>query len=282
MKRILFTMVGPVILLVNLFGMNSQDKEEGGWKRHTFTFAAAPAGYLGVSIRDINSTDVETLSLSAERGVYITGVEGHSPAEEAGLEEGDVVLEYAGDVVFSVRQFRRLVEETPSDRQVQIKVWRQGRVTELNPKIGRKAGKFTWLGRAPEIRIEKEIVPEFKWEDHDFLFDRRDFDTMRRRARLGIQAAALTDQMAEFLGIPGKKGVLILETIPSTPAETAGLQAGDVILSVNGLAVSDPDELRKSLSAGKNEVEFAHQREIRTTTINLTEEKPKRDDVMAM
>ena len=70
------------------------------------------------------------------------------------------------------------------------------------------------------------------------------------KPRLGIQVAELTDQMADFLGIPGKQGVLILETLPSTPADEAGLQAGDAILSVNGQEVSSLVELSKKRHSG--------------------------------
>jgi serine protease Do len=247
-------------------------------ENHVFRMMDGGRGYLGVSIRDIDREDAEALSLPAERGAYIRGVEEESPAEEAGLQEGDVVLEYAGESVWSVRQFQRLVKETPPGREAQLKVWRSGSPIVLNALVGERRGSINWLGAKPGIHIEKEVFPEH----HEFLFQADDFHGSFGKPRLGVQVAELTAQMADFLGISGRRGVLILETLPSTPAEAAGLQAGDVILSVNEQEVSGPAELRKSLVDGQNEIEIARKQKITGITVNLDEAKKKSPDAIEM
>jgi len=281
-KRILFGVAGSVLLGTNLLGLGTGTMHDGGLKRHAVAVLNSETGYLGVSIRDINPEDVAALSLRAERGAYIEGVEKAGPAEEAGLQAGDVVLEYAGNSVSSVRQFRRLVSETPPGREVRMKVWRAGTDTELSARVGKRAGNYAWFGRESEIEIEKEIVPGFGSDGHNFFFGGHDFSMAGRKPRLGIQVAQLTDQMADFLGIPGKKGVLILETLPSTPAEAAGLQAGDVILSVNGKEVSSPSELHMHLLDGENQIRFARNKQISNLKVNLDEDEAKSDDAIEM
>ena len=88
--------------------------------------------------------------------------------------------------------------------------------------------------------------------------------------------------MADFLGIPGKEGVLILETLSSTPAEAAGLQAGDVILSVNGHGVTSPVELIEHIADGENEIEFARNKQISSVKVKVGEDELKSQDALEM
>jgi C-terminal processing protease CtpA/Prc len=67
------------------------------------------------------------------------------------------------------------------------------------------------------------------------------------RARLGVRIESLSDDLAGALGAPGREGVLVLEVMKDTPAEHAGLRAGDVILSVNDRGVPDAAGLVKAL-----------------------------------
>jgi S1-C subfamily serine protease len=262
------------------FGTDGEKKEI---ERHAIAVVHSGSGFLGVSIRDIDKEDVDALSLPAEKGAYIESVEEESPAEEAGLQEGDVVVEFDGEAVSSVRQFQRLVKETPPGRNVQLRVWRSGAPVLLSTEIGKRSGSYTWFGSEPEMLVKKKILPGLeKWDHHKFLYGGHDFHMALGKPRLGVQVAKLTDQMAEFLGIPGKQGVLILETVPSTPAEEAGLKAGDVILSVNGQEVSGPAELVKNLDDGENEIEYARERRISSITVNLSGSESGSDDALEM
>lgn len=282
-KRILIGAVGCLILSLSLLGLGAEQMQEKEIKKIVVGAMPLDSGYLGVSIRDVDSEDVGVLGLPAEKGAYIEGVEEESPADEAGLAEGDVVLEYAGDSVSSVRQFQRLVSETPPGREVRLTVWRAGAGTELNAKIRAREGDYTWMGKDhPEMHIEKRMIPKFHSDGHAFLFDGHDFHRTGRKPRLGVQVAQLTDQMAEFLGIPGREGVLILETLATTPAEAAGLQAGDVILSVNGQAVSSPSELIRSLSEGENEIEIAREKVVSNLQVILGGDELASDDALEM
>ena len=112
--------------------------------------------YLGVRIRDLNEVDVGKLQLGREAGVFVEGVEKGSPADEAGLQKGDIIWEYAGSPVISVRQLRRLVAETPMGRRVELTLRRGDEKLKTTARIGRRRHclpPLTREFRKPELRF---------------------------------------------------------------------------------------------------------------------------------
>jgi len=88
-----------------------------------------------------------------------------------------------------------------------------------------------------------------------------------RGARLGISGDDLTPQLAEFFGVKQGKGILVREVTVGTPAEKAGLKAGDVIVAVDGQEVATVGGLRHALAQGKAEAEK------RKATLNIVRDK---------
>ncbi len=206
-------------------------------------------GYLGVYLRDVTVDDVTRLGLKEESGVIAERVGENSPASEGGIQDGDVILNYAGIPVFSASQFQRLVADTPPARKVPITVWRSGKSLDLVVQVGARPGP-TWRAR-PErgFSFRGPNLPEFHGRsDQDIII-------APGKPKLGINVAPLTDQMADFLGISGHTGVLVLEVQPGSPGEKAGLKAGDVIVSVDGKKVNDPQELTRALSGAEARLE---------------------------
>jgi len=239
-------------------------------------------GFLGVSIREVTEDDVNRLGLPAERGVSIEAVEEGTPAGEAGILAGDVVIEYQGIPVLSVRQFQRLVADTPPGRTVDLRINRNGQESGLTVEVGRRGNILGHKGRPhglegrviriPDLDSDVEALP-----NHRFFYS----TTHPQGPRLGVNATALTGQMAEFLGIPGQKGVLVLEVLDETPAERAGLQAGDVITSVDGNAVKEVGGLKKNLCDCEQQLDLIRRGSNLTLTVDLAqkkegEEKPSR------
>ncbi len=247
-----------------------------------FLMMAETRGFLGVSIREVTEDDVNRLGLPAERGVYIEGVEEGTPAEEAGILAGDVVIEYQGSPVLSFRQFRRLVADTPPGRTVDILVNRNGQESRLNAEIGHPKKMLGRKGRPPGLEGRVIRIPDLDFDVEVLPNHRYFYSTVHQKGpRLGINATALTGQMAEFLGIPGQEGVLVLEVLKETPAEEAGLQAGDVITSIDGNAVKEVGGLKKHLCDCEQKLELIRRGSKQVLTVDLTqkkesEEKPSR------
>lgn len=208
----------------------------------------ADGAFLGIQMKDVTAADVSKHKLSSERGAIVSSVIQGSPAETANLQEGDVILEFGGFAVWSSSQMSRLVRETPAGRKVDMVISRDGKRMNLNATLENRDT------RSEERRIE--IAPDV-WSRPDqrsFQFrlpdipDRPGRDLSPQKARLGVTIQPLGDQLGEFLGVPGKKGVLVASVMDGSPS-AGKLKSGDVITSVDGKPVDDPDELARLIQA---------------------------------
>ncbi len=210
--------------------------------RTIFALSQDGGSRIGVSIEDVADND------SVAEGAFIRGVSPESPAESAGFSEGDVVVEFDGERVRSVRQLTRLVQETPVGRAVGVVVVREGGRVELEvtPEPGGLTLEQEALRFAPDqTGVESELRRELG-SFADRLGVQRFAFAIGPAARLGVNAHELTDQLAGYFGVDD--GVLISQVDEVSVAAEAGLQAGDVITAVDGRAVGDVGSLRRRLS----------------------------------
>jgi len=206
------------------------------------------SSWLGVETHEVTSDKAKELKLSAERGVLLGKILPDSPAAKAGLKENDVVTEINGQRVEGAAQFRRMIHEIPAGRSIQLSVWRDGRTQTISATLGksqerRRAMKMvaptpgTFAFRMPEI----PEIPSMEWNGN-MLFG-------GGQPRLGIDAEDLSGQLGTFFGAPDGEGILVRDVNSSSPAEKAGVKAGDVITSLNGERIRTVGELREKLSA---------------------------------
>ncbi len=204
--------------------------------------------YLGIQMKDVAAEDLSKYKLSSEKGVIVSSVIKGSPAETANLKEEDVILEFGGFAVWSSSQFSRLVQETPSGRKVDMVVSRDGKRINLNATLEKRDG------RSAERQIEILPNDRFGPGPRSFQFRLPDMpespaaDPLPQKARLGVTVQPLTDQLGAFFGVPGNKGVLVASVIDGSPS-TGKLKSGDVIISVDGKSVENPDELNRLIRA---------------------------------
>ena len=100
------------------------------------TMRPASSSYLGVMVQEVDGDRAKALKLHEEAGVEITRVEPDSPAEKAGLKNGDAILQYNGQRVEGMEQFSRLVRETPPGRDVRVDIARGGMAQTVMVKVG--------------------------------------------------------------------------------------------------------------------------------------------------
>lgn len=243
-------------------------------------------GYLGVEIRDVKPDDVGAFRLARESGAVVTRVVDGTPAAEAGLQVDDVIVEYLGTPIISVQQFTRLVSETPSGREVDLVVVRNGTRTALRTTVGERdePGKFSidhFRIPSPE-QLQEPDQDWGEWLGNDFRFRLRDEGEPGRnvfiysgRPKLGISGVSLTGQMADFLGAPGVEGILIMDVGDDTPAQRAGLGAGDVIAKVDGDEVASLNSLSGALESGEHELEIYRKGSAMTVRVEI--EKAAKD-----
>jgi len=219
---------------------------------------------IGVSVRDVEDNDVKTGKLPATAGVVIEEVADDSPAATAGLRKGDIVVELDGERVRSVRQFARLVQETPPGRKIQASLVRDGQRVTVTVEP-RESSAFNLFGTGDNARVLRDFGRQFDFAvpptpparpippDPPAFPDIPRFAS-RPGSSLGLTVGDLSNQLAEYFGT--KDGVLVTSVFDDSAAAKAGIKAGDVITSFNGAQVSDPSDLRRRIQRLQNGDEF--------------------------
>jgi membrane-associated protease RseP (regulator of RpoE activity) len=210
------------------------------------------SSWLGVETHEVTADKAKELKLAAERGVVLGKIVPDSPAAKAGLKENDVVTEINGQRIEGAAQFRRMIHEIPAGRSIQLTVWRDGRTQNISATLGkseerRHAMKMvaptpgTFSFRMPEM----PEIPSVEWNGN-MLFG-------GGQPRLGIDAEEISGQLGAFFGAPDGEGILVRDVNSGSPAEKAGVKAGDVISSLNGERIRSVGELREKLSAKRDD-----------------------------
>jgi serine protease Do len=241
------------------------------------------SGWLGIEISEVNADKAKELKLSETRGVVVGSVDPDSPAAKAGLKENDVILSYEGQNVEGTIQFRRLVRETPPGRSVPLSISRDGSVQTVTIEVAERSSVFGPGDKDSAPRVYKFKVPnvqEFKMPDFDFnpmvTPEAMDFHT----PLLGIGAEDLSGQLGDYFGVPSGEGILVREVRSGTPAEKAGLKAGDVITKVDGQTVKSTRDLRSQLrqKIDQKTVTLSVLRKGSEISVPVAIEKPRRID----
>jgi len=215
-----------------------------------------PGASIGVTARDLNNTDKD------KQGVHIETVRPDTPAARAGLKSGDVVVEFDGEAVRSVRNFTRLVQETAPGRTVKATIVRDGRrqTLDITPEEG---GRFS-------TRVTPDIGPDVDRAFRNIPFDFGELPFSGERARLGATLMPISDQLLEHFG--AANGVLVSTVTPESAGARAGLKAGDVITTVNERRVERPSDVTSALrdaGAGGN-IRLRVIRDRKEMTLNAT------------
>jgi serine protease Do len=233
-----------------------------------------PTSYLGIGVKEILADRTKELKLKEEAGVEVTRVDPGSPAEKAGLKNGDAVLEYQGNRVEGAEQFVRFVRETPVGRQVKMKIVRNGSNQTVTATIGSRPGNIF----PDRQRVEQELarvrerlrnLPEIRMMDvpHAVMG--------WRSGMLGIDGESVEDQLAEYFGV--KEGVLVRAVAKEMPAVKAGIKAGDVIVRIDDKPVRSPRDITAAIRGTKSrnplKVTLFRQKVEMTLDVQLAEEE---------
>jgi len=223
---------------------------------------------IGITIRDAEEADAKATKMPTPSGVVIEEVREDSPAAKAGLKKGDVIVEFDGDRVRGVRQFTRLVQETPAGRKTQASVMRDGQKVNVTVEP-RESDGFNVFADGTNLSVLRDF-------SNDFAFDMprpaapappappkppvppalQDFDTFVWRSgnTLGVTVGDLSEQLAQYFGT--KDGVLVTSVTDNSAASKAGIKAGDVITSFNGSDVTTSSDLRRRIQRLQDGDEF--------------------------
>jgi len=169
-------------------------------------------GFLGVGIQAVTPDLAASFQLDKAQGALVTNVMSGSPADQAGIQRGDVIVEYEGQAVVDPRTLQGQVVGTVVGNQISLVVMREGTKVTLRPVI-REQNEPTQVARANPMK-----------QDGPFA---------------GVAVEDLDGRMAQKLGIAEEvSGVVVMEVTPGSQAQRAGLTQGDVISEINRKPVS--------------------------------------------
>jgi len=178
-------------------------------------------GWLGVSIQDLSKQAREYAGFDGH-GVLIAEVIPSSPAQEAGLQDGDIVTAINKTPVNSRNQLLNVVAKIAPGQKADLKIVRDGEPQDIAVTLGDRTTQLAQAGSGSPNGSRGSSRPAATTE-------------------LGLTVQPLTTEIARQLGATDRKGVVVARLDPNGPAAKALVQAGDVISMVNDQAVSTPD-----------------------------------------
>ena len=182
-------------------------------------------GYLGIGIQDLSQDLAKSFGIKNAKGALVSDVKEESPADQAGLKQGDVITSYQGSSVEDAVSLQRLVTRTAVGTKASVKVIRDGHEKDLTVTIGEQPDT---------VKVAKAEPAEA-----DYAF-------------AGVAVQDLDRETAKELGLKGKpQGVVVTGVEPESGAEKAGLMAGDVIREINRQPVKSVKEFEKASAAIK-------------------------------
>ena len=210
----------------------------------TETRARDGVGYLGVYMDDLTERMRDKFGYPHATGILIAGVVQEGPAEKAGIRENDIVYLFNGVKVKGIEHFASLVKEQKAGSKVALVIYRDGTEKKISVVLAAREEPAVvtedFGTHSDELSKALGAVngPALK------LFGQASF----ARGRLGLELANLTEDLAPYFSARVGEGVLILAVEEESPAAKAGIKGGDLLLGVNGTAVSDAGDVLDALS----------------------------------
>ena len=184
---------------------------------------------LGVAIQEVNQTLADSFKLDKPEGALVSNVDTGGPADQAGLKTGDVIRKVNGQPIIASGDLPALIGQSAPGEKVTLEVWRQGKREELTARLGDASDKKAQLAKA---------------------------DDAAGKGKLGLALRPLQPQEKREAGVDG----LLIEDAGG-PAAMAGVQAGDVLMAVNGTPVKSIDQVRQAVAKSDKSVALLIQRD---------------------
>ena len=184
-------------------------------------------GFLGVSIQEVTQELAKAMGVTENKGALVNNVLAGQPAEAAGIKRGDIIVQFDGKAVPSVRVLQRAVSFTPVGKQVEVQVFRGGKLETLTVKVG-EAATAERRTTAPPARRD-----------------------------LGMMVEELdAEKVKKFKLREGEEGLVVSDVAKGGPAAGAGIRAGDLIREVNRREVRSLEGYRSALRRDEGEVDL--------------------------
>ncbi len=223
--------------------VSSTDHQRGGW--------------LGVSIQDITSKLAKKKNLKDENGVYVNDVLDDSPADSAGVKEGDVIVEFNGKTIDDAGDLLRAVHTSKPGVKTTIVVIRDNDKKSLAISVGKP--------RRSNHASAFAFAPPMPPSPHMALFG--------SATRWGLHLSELNEQLGEYFGAPNGRGLLVERVERKSAGAKAGFKAGDVITKINKSSIEElrdlSDAVEDTKEGDKVQVEVLRKGSNTTLTVEI-------------
>ena len=182
-------------------------------------------GWFGVTVQDLTDELAKYFGLSDKNGALVISVLENSPAQKAGIKESDVIRQFDNKTISNVRELLNTVGKAEVGRKVKVVVMREKKELTVEVEVGER----------PENLEEVSTKPSSsKWR--------------------GLEVEELDAKTRRRLGIEEKRGVVVVDVEPDSPADEAGIVAPDVILEINKQAVKNMSDYQRITQGLKGDV----------------------------
>lgn len=197
-------------------------------------------GWLGVYIQQVTPEFAEAYGIEGTNGAVVSDVIPGSPADQAGIRRGDVIVSIDGKEIKTHRDVSSTIRRHLSSDKVEIGIERGGSSRTITVNLGEIPGQET----------EKP-------------------DGQQMIEKMGIQVSPLDKELKGQYDLPKDQGVVITRVIPDSPADRLGLRKGDLVLEVNGVKVQEVGAMKSALSRQARAVVLLVWREGRTFFVSI-------------
>ncbi len=241
-------------------------------------------GYLGVELHDVPDEQVASLHLQGSHGVEVVMVDHDGPAGKAGLQAHDVVVQVDGQGIENADDLRHRIRDAAPGKTMSFSILRLGHMLNLSAKLANREelerNSFHPLppdteepGAPPERYTDSPAppAPRSGVRGQSFMGS-----VLRSSRYTGLSLESMEPQLASFFGAPANTGLLVHGVDANSPASSAGMRAGDVVLRVDSVPVATPSDWTKRLKLGYGRpVSVTILRDKREQTVTLPPELKK-------
>jgi S1-C subfamily serine protease len=244
-------------------------------------------GYLGIEFHDLTDDQSAALQLKNGRAVEIVMVDHDGPAGNAGLRPHDVIVSMNGQAVAGAESLRKMIHDAGAGVGIALSILRSGQSLTVTAQLADRADveREALARMAVPVPPEEEDVPVESFTEtpspaptpksENFL------EMMLHTAPFtGLAMEAMTPQLGGFFGAPVGVGLLVQTVMPNSPAATAGLRAGDVVLRADGIPMKSGAAWMKHLHASRGSaIALGVLRDKHEMTVVLVPELKKRSAI---
>ena len=203
-------------------------------------------GYIGVGLQEIGPDEAAALGIERNRGELIRSVTPGGPADRAGIEQGDVVISVAGQPVTPDQTLAYLVAQQDIGSRVRLELIRNGQRRTVNVAIAERPTE-------EELARLNNLEPEAPAGSEGSRGEPQSSGQRSTQGSLGVSVSTLTPDVARRMQLsdPSVRGLVITAVDPNSDAGQKGLQAGDIVLSIDRRATPTPEAAAEALEAAR-------------------------------